>query len=150
MASPLPDLKGFTILVIEDDPDGLQLLTTAMTACGARVLTASDTTIVRGHLDTVKLDLLVTDLGLPGETARRSYPGCARSRATRAAASRPSPSRATRRTSPRRASVGSLRTSRSRLIWRTCARRSGRSCAPCRGHHQREAATRTPSAVVAR
>ena len=68
MASPLPDLKGFTILVIEDDPDGLQLLTTAITACGARVLTASDTTIARGHLDTVKLDLLVTDLGLPGET----------------------------------------------------------------------------------
>jgi len=70
MASPLPDLKGFTILVIEDDPDGLQLLTTAITACGARVLTASDTTIARGHLDTVKLDLLVTDLGLPGETGR--------------------------------------------------------------------------------
>jgi len=34
MASSLPDLTGFTILVIEDDPDGLQVLTTALTACG--------------------------------------------------------------------------------------------------------------------
>jgi DNA-binding response OmpR family regulator len=68
MTSSLPDLSGLTILVIEDDPDGLQLLTTALTACGARVLTATDTTIARGHLETVKLDLVVTDLGLPGET----------------------------------------------------------------------------------
>src|SRR5258705_13695046 len=68
MTSSLPDLSGLTILVIEDDPDGLQLLTTALTACGARVMTASDTTIARGHLETVKLDLVVTDLGLPGET----------------------------------------------------------------------------------
>ena len=68
MTSPLPDLSGLTILVIEDDPDGLHLLTTAITACGARVVTASDTTIARGHLETVKLDLVVTDLGLPGET----------------------------------------------------------------------------------
>ena len=67
MAS-LPDLSGLTILVIEDDPDGLHLLTTAITACGARVVTASNTTIARGHLETVKIDLVVTDLGLPGET----------------------------------------------------------------------------------
>src|SRR5256885_13264975 len=68
MTSSLPDLSGLTILVIEDDPDGLQLLTTALTACGARVMTASDTTLARGHLETVRLDLVVTDLGLPGET----------------------------------------------------------------------------------
>ena len=68
MASPLPDLSGLTILVIEDDPDGLQVLTTALTACGARVLSATNTTIARGHLETVKIDLVVTDLGLPGET----------------------------------------------------------------------------------
>jgi len=68
MASPLPDLSGFTILVIEDDPDGLQILTAALTSCGARVLMATDTTVARGHLDTVKLDLVITDLGLPGES----------------------------------------------------------------------------------
>jgi DNA-binding response OmpR family regulator len=81
MASPLPDLSGFTILVIEDDPDGLHLLTTALTICGARVLMASDTAFARGHVETVKLDLVITDLGLPGESGAafiswlRSRPG---------------------------------------------------------------------------
>jgi DNA-binding response OmpR family regulator len=68
MPSSLPDLAGLTILVIEDDPDGLQILTTALTACGARVLMAKDTTLARGHVETVKLDLVITDLGLPGES----------------------------------------------------------------------------------
>ena len=68
MASSFPDLSGLTILVIEDDPDGLEVLRIALTACGARVATAADTTVARGHLDTVKCDLVVTDLGLPGES----------------------------------------------------------------------------------
>jgi DNA-binding response OmpR family regulator len=34
----------------------------------ARRLTATDTTIARGHVGTVEIDLVVTDLGLPGET----------------------------------------------------------------------------------
>jgi DNA-binding response OmpR family regulator len=68
MASSLPDLTGFTILVIEDDTDNLEVLTTALTTCGARVLTATDTTIARSHIDRVKLDLVITDLGLPGES----------------------------------------------------------------------------------
>ena len=68
MASTFPDLSGLTILVIEDDADGRQVLTTALTACGARVVAAPDTTVARGHMETVKFDLVVTDLGLPGET----------------------------------------------------------------------------------
>jgi len=68
MASSHPDLSGLTILVIEDDPDGLHILTTALTACGARVLMATNTAFARGHVETVKLDLVITDLGLPGES----------------------------------------------------------------------------------
>src|SRR4051812_11855549 len=68
MASPLPDLSGFTILVIEDDPDSLQVLMATLTACGAGVLAATDTTTARNHIGTVKIDLIVTDLGLPGES----------------------------------------------------------------------------------
>ena len=68
MPPSLPDLTGLTILVIEDDPDGLQILTTALTTRGARVLTATDTTLARGHVETVKVDLVITDLGLPGES----------------------------------------------------------------------------------
>jgi DNA-binding response OmpR family regulator len=68
MAPTFPDLTGFTILLIEDDPDGLQVLATALTASGAQVKTAGDTTTARGHLGREKFDLVVTDLGLPGES----------------------------------------------------------------------------------
>ena len=68
MPLSLPDLTGFTILVIEDDPDGLQILTAALTARGARVLMATDTELARGHVETAKMDLVITDLGLPGES----------------------------------------------------------------------------------
>ena len=71
MASSLVNLSGFCILVIEDDPDGLEVLTTALTARGARVVTATDTTSARGHVETVKLDVVVTDLGLPGESGAK-------------------------------------------------------------------------------
>jgi len=68
MASSLPNLSGFTILVIEDDLDSLETLTTALTTCGARVLSALDTTLARRLFETTKVDLVVTDLRLPGES----------------------------------------------------------------------------------
>src|SRR5207249_6020113 len=39
-ASKLVDLRGFTILVLENDPDTLELLRAILDACGARVLLA--------------------------------------------------------------------------------------------------------------
>ena len=58
MASLLPDLSGFTILVVEDDPDGLRVLSETLTFSGAQVLTAADTTAARGYIETTKIDLL--------------------------------------------------------------------------------------------
>ena len=68
--STLPDLSGLTILVVEDDPDGLEALATILTACGARVVTAMDTLAAREHVRNAagQLSLVITDLGLPGET----------------------------------------------------------------------------------
>ena len=68
MPPAFPDLSGLTILLIEDDPDVLQVLAMALTVCGAEVLTATNTASARVHLERAKLDLVVTDLGLSGET----------------------------------------------------------------------------------
>jgi DNA-binding response OmpR family regulator len=63
----LADLRGATILVIEDDPDTLELLRLVLTACGARVLLASTVQHARGYLQTVRPHLIVSDLALPSE-----------------------------------------------------------------------------------
>jgi CheY-like chemotaxis protein len=63
----LADLRGFTILVLEDDPDTLELLRSIFTACGARVLLASSVQHARGYLQTLRPDLIVSDLAMPSE-----------------------------------------------------------------------------------
>jgi CheY-like chemotaxis protein len=63
----LPDLAGYTILVVDDDPDALELLYTILESCGAKVLAASTTMHARGYLLTVVPDLIICDLALPRE-----------------------------------------------------------------------------------
>jgi DNA-binding response OmpR family regulator len=63
----MPDLSGATILIVDDDPDALELLHTILDACGAHVLAASTTMHARGYLQTVTPDLIVCDLALPRE-----------------------------------------------------------------------------------
>jgi CheY-like chemotaxis protein len=78
-ASPppsLPDLKGMTVLVVDDDDDSLEVLYTFMQACGAHVLTARNSAGALAYVDTApKLDAVVTDLAMPDidgvEFARR-------------------------------------------------------------------------------
>src|SRR2546422_6439027 len=57
-----------TILVIEDQADSLQALADVLTMCGARVLMAGDTLAARAYVGTVKIDLVVTDAALVGES----------------------------------------------------------------------------------
>jgi CheY-like chemotaxis protein len=63
----LPRLDGSTILVIDDDPDALELLHTILESCGAKVLGASSTVHARGYLLTATPDLIICDLALPRE-----------------------------------------------------------------------------------
>jgi CheY-like chemotaxis protein len=63
----LPNLKGRTILVIDDDSDALELLHMILESCGAKVLAASSTMHARGYLLNVSPDLIVCDLALPRE-----------------------------------------------------------------------------------
>jgi CheY-like chemotaxis protein len=66
-AAALPSLHGYTLLVIDDDPDALELLRMILESCGAKVLAASTATHARGYLLTATPDLIVCDLALPRE-----------------------------------------------------------------------------------
>ena len=63
----LPSLDGRTILVVDDDPDALELLRLILESCGAKVLAASTTLHARGYLHTITPDLIICDLSLPRE-----------------------------------------------------------------------------------
>jgi CheY-like chemotaxis protein len=63
----LPGLKGRTILVVDDDPDALELLRMILESCGAKVLAAATTVHARGYLLTTTPDVIVCDLALPRE-----------------------------------------------------------------------------------
>src|SRR5207248_6991805 len=62
----LPDLSGLTLIVAEDTDDSLDVLTTFLRACGARVLAARNGLEALAYLDTTPaVDAIVTDLAMP-------------------------------------------------------------------------------------
>ncbi len=83
--SPAPQRAkyGDTILVVEDDPMGRRLIAETLSELGYIVLEASDSAEAEAILRSPeRLDLLVTDIGLPGmdgrelaNSARRERPG---------------------------------------------------------------------------
>jgi CheY-like chemotaxis protein len=74
----LPDLSRLTILVVDDDDDSLQVLTLALTSCGAKVYFVRNAARGLSYIDTLpKLDVVVTDIAMP------SMDGVAFSRAVR-------------------------------------------------------------------
>jgi PAS domain S-box-containing protein len=72
-------LSGCRVLVVDDDEEARELITTVLTAAGARVQTASSVREALLHLETSKQDVLLADLGIPdadgyaliGEVRRR-------------------------------------------------------------------------------
>jgi len=66
-SSQLPDLSGLTVLVVDDDEDAIEVLTTMMTACGADVIFARSAPEGLAKLDTRShLDVVITDISMPG------------------------------------------------------------------------------------
>lgn len=66
----LPTLAGLKILVVEDEVDSLELLSTILQGCGAEVFTATSVRAALALLETSKgqnLDMLVSDIGMPEE-----------------------------------------------------------------------------------
>jgi response regulator RpfG family c-di-GMP phosphodiesterase len=60
----LPDRKGMTVLVIDDDSDSLEVLSTFLRACSGRVLIARNAAAGSAYVDEAPaLDAVVSDCG---------------------------------------------------------------------------------------
>jgi PAS domain S-box-containing protein len=60
-------LKGVKVLVVDDEQDAREMVRRVLTAAGAEVTTASSAAEALQLLDYSKPDVLVSDIGLPGE-----------------------------------------------------------------------------------
>jgi CheY-like chemotaxis protein len=61
-----PRLSGLTVLVVEDDADNRELLRVALQSHGADVVEAEEVMTAQACVRQQKLDVVVTDLALPG------------------------------------------------------------------------------------
>jgi CheY-like chemotaxis protein len=66
--SDYPDLTGRRILMIDDQPDALELLTEMLQLCGAQVVAARTTIYACAYLARYTPDLIICDFKMPGET----------------------------------------------------------------------------------
>ncbi|YAF98489.1 MAG: PAS domain S-box protein [Nodularia sp. CChRGM 3473] len=66
-ANSLPTLKGLRVLVVDDEPDARQLLTTILGQYGAQVMAAASTFEALVALEEFHPDVLVSDIGMPQE-----------------------------------------------------------------------------------
>ncbi|MFL6254839.1 MAG: PAS domain S-box protein [Pyrinomonadaceae bacterium] len=62
-----PILKGMSVLVVDDEPDALGLLKTLLEMKGARVTAVESAEAAWGELERAWPDLLLCDIGMPGE-----------------------------------------------------------------------------------
>lgn len=62
-----PSLAGITVLAVDDEPDARNLLKRVLEACGARVLLASSAAEALGLATSERPDMIVSDIGMPGE-----------------------------------------------------------------------------------
>jgi signal transduction histidine kinase/CheY-like chemotaxis protein len=62
------ELRGVTILIIEDEPDSRELLVDLFESRGARVFGAATSAEAIGHLRAARPDVIVSDIGLAGES----------------------------------------------------------------------------------
>jgi PAS domain S-box-containing protein len=81
-AVPITRLKGRSILIVEDHEDARELIANVLEAAGGRVLSAANVPEAMDRAAEGRPDLLVADIGLPGEDGyallrriRTLYPG---------------------------------------------------------------------------
>lgn len=66
-AAPIQRLDGLHILVVEDDADGRELMSTVIERAGARATTVASVKAALQALESAQPDALVSDIGLPNE-----------------------------------------------------------------------------------
>ena len=64
---PHPLLKGLRVLAVDDNKDARELLSLALTHSGAEVRAAASVAAALDTLDQWQPDVLVSDIGMPGE-----------------------------------------------------------------------------------
>ncbi len=60
-------LDGLRVLIVDDEPDTLLMLKVGLSRCGAEVETAGAATEALAALDARRFDVLISDIGMPGE-----------------------------------------------------------------------------------
>ncbi|HEX2222962.1 MAG TPA: response regulator [Thermoanaerobaculia bacterium] len=60
-----PQLDGLRILVVDDEPDSRELVSTILTECGAEVATAASVEEALGVLEPFQPDVLISDIAMP-------------------------------------------------------------------------------------
>jgi CheY-like chemotaxis protein len=63
----LPDFSGLSFFVVEDDRDSRGFLGELLRACGGLVVEAEHVRAAKAFVGTMKFDLVITDLAMPGE-----------------------------------------------------------------------------------
>ncbi|MFZ5895761.1 MAG: ATP-binding protein [Myxococcota bacterium] len=61
------ELTGVHVLVLDDEDDARNLLAEILSGCGARVSTASSVAQAMGLIESTRPDVIVSDIGMPGE-----------------------------------------------------------------------------------
>ncbi|HEV3110941.1 MAG TPA: ATP-binding protein [Candidatus Binataceae bacterium] len=64
-AANAPRLDGFSILVVDDDPNACEALENLLTSLGARVTAATSAQAALAMLDQLRPDAVVSDIGMP-------------------------------------------------------------------------------------
>ena len=67
VGSAAVDLGGLRVLLVEDEPDGRELMSEVLSAAGARVLAAGDAQEAMSLFESERPDVLVSDIGMPRE-----------------------------------------------------------------------------------
>ena len=62
-----PSLDGLQVLLVDDEADARDLIKTVLQQCGAEVTAVASTGEALKAVDRLKLDVLVSDIGMPGE-----------------------------------------------------------------------------------
>ncbi len=65
--NPNSSLDGLQVLVVDDEADACELLTTVLEECGARVIAVASVPEALSVLKQLKPDVLVSDIGMPDE-----------------------------------------------------------------------------------
>ncbi len=66
-AGAIPDLSGFHVLVVDDEPDARALIQRILTTCKAIVTTAASATQGIEAVKQRRPDMVLSDIGMPGE-----------------------------------------------------------------------------------